>query len=310
MHFKTLLPMLGLVALTNSLATPEPMPSISHAFVIVLENHGYDQVIGNKNLPNLNQFAQKHGLATNYYGVAHPSLPNYVAMIGGDTFGSHSDNPRQRFPGQNLASQLESVGKTWRGYMQGLPKPGYVGNYASGFLPLYAKKHNPFMLYSITANNPTSAANVVPLEQLQTDLANNTAPNFAFIAPDLCHDMHGAPNCLPGARLEQTADAWLAVLVNSIMASPAWVAGSFIVITFDESENHREAAPNSTEVGGHVATIVIGHSNNLGSNHSNTSNVLYNHYSLLRTLEDGFGLEPLRNAAQATPMNDLFQHAP
>ncbi|MFH4316774.1 alkaline phosphatase family protein, partial [Acinetobacter baumannii] len=82
--------------------------------MIVLENHSYAQTVGNPNLPTLNRLAKTYGLAANYYGVAHPSLPNYVAMIAGDTFGSRADDPSQRFNGPTLAGQLEAKGLSWR----------------------------------------------------------------------------------------------------------------------------------------------------------------------------------------------------
>ena len=122
----------------------------SHVFVIVLENTGAAQTIGNPNLPTLNALARKYGLATNYTGVAHPSLPNYVAMIAGSTFGSTSDDPQQSFGGDNLALQLERAGKSWKGYFQGLPSAGWNGGAAGA----YAKKHNPFMLSADIAADP------------------------------------------------------------------------------------------------------------------------------------------------------------
>ncbi len=101
-------------------AVPHLSP-FSHVFVIVMENTGYAQAIGNPNLPTLNALAQQYGLATNYTGVAHPSLPNYVAMISGSTFGSHSDDTRQSFKGDNLALQLEGTGRAGRATFRACP---------------------------------------------------------------------------------------------------------------------------------------------------------------------------------------------
>lgn len=281
------------------MAAPQAVPPLDHAFVIVLENHGFDGVIGNKNMPNLNGLASTYGLAANYYGVGHPSLPNYVALISGDTFGSASDDPRQRFGAPNIATQLMAKGRTWRGYMQGLPRAGFEGNY-NGLV--YGKKHDPFMLSSAIADDPKAALNVVPLDELGQDLASNRAPDFALIAPDLCHDMHGGPTCLPGGGLDRTGDAFVGKWVGDIMASSVWTDRSLIVVTFDESENRREVAPNALDIGGHVATIVITKTGPKGVQ----SKVLYDHYALLRTLEDGFGLARLGHAAQAKPMVEFF----
>ena len=127
----------GVVALCLSLGTrafplrAQSFPQYDHVFLLIMENENYNQVIGNANAPILNALAQNYGLATNYRGVADPSEPNYVAMLGGDFFGINSDDPYW-FPGQtvsanHLMSQLEGAGKTWRGYFQNMPYPGYRG---------------------------------------------------------------------------------------------------------------------------------------------------------------------------------------
>ncbi|WP_168733515.1 alkaline phosphatase family protein [Deinococcus sp. Arct2-2] len=261
--------------------------------MLVLENTSDKGVIGNPNLPTLNALAQHYGLATNYTGVAHPSLPNYVALLFGSTFGSRSDDPSQRFSGDNLALQLERVGLTWKGYMQGLPRPGWDGPFAG----VYAKKHNPLMLSSEIAEDPRRSRNVVPLQGLETDLHAGTVPTFALIVPDLCHDLHGALTCWPGARLEQTGDAFVREWARKIMTSNAWKNHAALIITFDESEGTDRAGG-----GGNVVTVVVTSDGPQGIR----SNRPYNHYSLLRTLEDAWGLPPLREAAHAGAMTDLF----
>ncbi len=213
-----------------------------------MENTGYAQAIGNPNLPTLNALAQQYGLATNYTGVAHPSLPNYVAMISGSTFGSHSDDTRQSFKGDNLALQLEGTGRSWKGYFQGLPSVGWNGGAAGD----YGKKHNPFMLSAEIAASPTRRQNVVKLDALDADLKAGKVPEFALIVPDVCHDMHGALNCWRGPALQRTGDAFLKTWTERIMASSAWTGRAAIVITFDESEGG-----DSTGGGGKLATVVI-----------------------------------------------------
>lgn len=278
------------------MAAPAPLGRV---FVIVLENHSFQQVIGNPNLPNFNRLAKTYGLATHYYGVAHPSLPNYVALIAGDTFGSHSDNPAQRFQGPTLAGQLEAKGLSWRAYLETLPAAGFSGAYG-GNPVLYAKKHNPFLLFPAIAADPALRDKVVGLEALGPDLQNNRLPTLAFIVPNLCHDLHGAPSCPSGPALDQAGDAFLGQLVQSIMASKAWAGNAAIILTFDEGEGG--TAPSPLEVGGRVATVVIARQGARGR----VSSTPYNHYSLLRTLEDGWGLAPLGHAAQARPMLEFF----
>src|ERR1700746_1862891 len=127
----------GLVAMCLSLGVPalpldaQSFPQYDHVFLLIMENENYNQVIGNQFAPILNALAADYGLATNYRGVADPSEPNYVAMLGGDFFGITSDDPYW-FPGHtvnaaNLMSQLEGAGETWRGYFQNMPYPGYSG---------------------------------------------------------------------------------------------------------------------------------------------------------------------------------------
>ncbi len=277
----------------GSAAFAQDVRPFSHVFVIVLENHGLKRVVGNPNLPTLNALAKRYGLATNYSGVAHPSLPNYVALIAGSTFGSRSDNPAQRFTGDNLALQLEGAGKRWKGYFQGLPKVGWDGPYAGP----YGKKHNPFMLFSSVALDSKRAANVVPIEQLFGDLKSGRAPDFALIVPDVCHDLHGGLGCPRGAALERAGDDLVKKTVNAILASPAWSGNAAIVITFDEAEGG-----DTRGGGGVVPTVVVTREGPRGVR----SDQPYNHYSLLRTFEDAWSLPPLREAGKATPMLDLF----
>ncbi len=276
-----------------SQAASPPVPRLSHVYVIVLENHSLSDTIGNADMPAINRLARTYGYAADYTGVAHPSLPNYVAMIAGSTLDFTSDDPRPRFSGDNLALQLTRAGLSWRAYMQGLPRAGSTAPYAGA----YGKKHNPFMLSSDLLADPVQVARVQTLAALGPDVDGGRSPNFSFIVPDVCHDMHGAPECRDRKRLDQDGDAFVDAWTRRIMASPQWKTGAAIVVTFDEGEGGDRAGG-----GGRIATVVITPDGPRGK----VSRVPYNHYSLLRTLEDGFGLPALRNAATTTPMTDLF----
>lgn len=281
------------------LAAPPPAP-LDHVFLIVLENRGYASVIGNADMPTINALARRYGLATDSHGVAHPSLPNYVALITGDTWGSHSDAPSQRFDHPSLAGQLEAAGLSWKGYMQGLPSAGYTGDYA-GQPVLYAKKHDPFMLIPAIAGDPRRARRVVPLTQLGADLETGQAPTFAFIVPDLCHDMHGAPSCTGTQALDRAGDAFVDTWVHRIMTSSAWSGHAAIVITFDEAP---EGLASVLGLGAnHIALIVITSDGPRGVRLSSRTD----HYSLLRTLEDAWGLPRLGRAQNAGSMAPLFR---
>src|SRR5215468_11070316 len=193
---------LTLVATALTL-TAQNFPRYNHVFLVIMENEGYQQVIGNPYAPIINALARDYGLATNYRGVADPSEPNYVAMLGGDFFGINSDDPYW-FPGHtvsaaNLMSQLEGAGRTWRGYFQSMPYAGYRGycypdkcNGIPDADTQYVTKHNGIVNFA-NLQNPTDLGKMFPFAQLAADLQAGTVPNVSYIIPDECDDMHGAP---------------------------------------------------------------------------------------------------------------------
>jgi hypothetical protein len=308
--------------------------TFSHVYIIMEENSNYEDIIGNGvDAPYINQLAQQYSFAANYYGVTHPSEPNYVAATAGDFFGLHADDQSKRFDVQNIVDRLESKGLTWATYQQGLPGPGSTVNQApSTGSGLYVRKHDPFMLYNDVLNSPTRLQNVKPIESLATDLSSGNAPNYAFIAPDQCHDMHGVssssataygmpwcaypPNFVLNHPLIQAGDAYVKQVVTTIMSSKGWTADSIIVLTWDENESSGLSSPNrgyasSTgccasppgDGGGRVPTIII-----TNTPMHTVSLRPYNHYSLLRTVEDNWGLGCLLNTCDPAvhPMTDLI----
>jgi hypothetical protein len=287
-------------------------PQYDHVFLILEENEGFNQIIGNKFAPILNALGANYGLATNYTGVADPSEPNYVAMLGGDTFGISSDDPYW-FPGQsvdaeNLMSQLEAAGKTWKGYFQGMPYPGYRGfSYPdkSNGIPdsdtQYVSKHNGIVNFT-NMQTPAEFAHMVPFGHLAKDLAAGTVPSFSYIVPDECHDSHGAPpwcvdsspiNSVQQSFLIAQMDAFVGEVVNAITSSSTWSTGNnAIVITFDEG----------TFAKSQIVTVVITNHGPRGV----TDNTSFNHFSLLASLQQTFGLGCLLNSCTASPMTNLF----
>lgn len=241
-----------------------------HVYVIMMENEGTAQLIGNPQLPYINYLANTYGYDNNYYGVTHESLANYVAFITGRDWGTHSDNPTQQFNHTNLVDQLAAQHLSWKGYMQSMPSVGYKGYWYPDNLPasaapsqtppnaLYALKHNPFTLMTDIATNPQREKNVVPFSQLQTDLGNNHVPNFSFITPNVINDMHGQPPG-PGAtvtyndpkQLFQAGDTFVKNTVQEIMSSKSWkTSKSVIYITWDEAEY-----PNGTPTAQQLSTF-------------------------------------------------------
>jgi hypothetical protein len=231
-------------------------PPLQHVFVIMLENHSQTSVIGDANAPYLTSLARSYGTAANYYGVTHPSEPNYVAMITGSNQGINDDNPNHRFDVPNLVDQLEASGHTWNAYMESMPSAGFLGDQYPANAALYVSKHNPFVLMTDIRSSAARLAHIRPYTSLSTDLATGDIANFVYIVPNQCHDMHGgvfipvAPDGSDGtpcpfgstkddandASLKQKADAFVRGAVNAIMHSRAWNQSSAIFIVSDEND--------------------------------------------------------------------------
>lgn len=246
---------------------PKSTPGPAHVFVIVLENRSYAEVAGSGYIA---QLAAQYGVATNYHGVSHPSLPNYLALTSGSTWGI-ADDGFHALPAGGLGSQLTAAGIDWRAYMEGMTRSCFNSPYP------YALKHNPFAYYGAAC-----PPQVVPFSQFATDMSG-TVPRFVWITPDLCHDGHDCSTAV--------ADGWLAQTVPQILATTAWQDNGLLLITWDEGED----SANS------VLTLVI-QPNPL----THQSNRPYDHYSLLATVEDELGVPRLGAAAQASPMSDLL----
>ncbi len=252
------------------------VPAFSHVFVIVMENHEYGTVIGSPAAPYINRLAAGYGLATNYYGASHPSLPNYLALTAGSTFGIASDCTTCYVNATNIADQVEASGRSWKAYMEDMPTPCYLGPWSGN----YAMKHDPFVYYTDIRNNPARcAAHVVPFTQLGTDVSRGQVPNFVWITPNMCNDMHDCG--------VSTGDAWLGTVVPTIIGSAAYRNGGVLFITWDEGSSNAGCCADTW--GGHVATLVISPRSISGFR----STIAENHYGLLRTIEDALHLAHL-----------------
>jgi phospholipase C len=244
--------------------------------LIVLENKEFGQVIGRPDAPTFEGLARRYAVLTNYRAVAHPSLPNYLALVSGSTHAITSDCLSCRVSAPNLADTLERGGRTWKTYAEGLPRPGFTGAEAGR----YAKKHNPFLYFTDVVSRPDRLRRIVPLGAFARDLRSGRLPDFALVVPDLCHDMHDCPVA--------TGDAWLGDFLAPLLRSNALRHGVVFVV-FDEG--------TSTEGGGgHVPALVLGP---LVRRASRTSAPL-DHYALVRTIERAWGL-PLLGRSRGAP---------
>ncbi len=304
-------------------ANNSSIDNFQHMFVIMMENTGFDSLIGNPNAPFINSLASTGGLATNYTGVTHPSQPNYIAATSGSLQNVINDN-HVDVNATNIVDQLETHGKTWKAYMQSIFADGNTDKLADmAGNQLYERKHDPFASYVDIQTNPARMAKIVDFSQFSTDLASNKVPNYVWISPDQCNDMHGrgGPSTDPCRfanvqGLIATGDAFLRSTVNQIMNSETWQnSNSAIFITWDESDftgsgpfgfgdtsGCCDAPPN--DGGGHVVSLVL-----LSENETaRTSSVAYNHYSMLATIQDAWHLGCLANTCDTTnvpPMTDL-----
>ena len=183
------------------------MPAFDHVVVIVMENKPQSAVLGSPNAPAFNAYASRYATLTRYGGVAHPSLPNYLALVSGSTQGIRSDCTSCVVSARNLADTLARAHLTWKAYAEGLPRPGFTGA-SSG---RYVKRHVPFLYFRSVVLSPSRRKRVVPLRQLSRDLAADRLPSFALVIPDLCHDMHDCPVA--------TGDAWLKRFLPPLLKS-------------------------------------------------------------------------------------------
>jgi hypothetical protein len=264
--------------------TPSPKAKLAHGrpahiAVMVLENAEYSEVIGSRSAPFINGLARRYGLATQTYAVSHPSLPNYLALTGGSTFGIESDCTDCSVPGAGLAGQLDTRDISWKAYMEDLPHPCFTGASAGG----YAKKHDPFMYYRGLVARRAECERVVPLDQLSVDERAHALPDFIWITPNLCHDMHDCGL--------STADRFLARLLPPLLARLG--QGGLLFLTWDEGTTDDGCC--RLAAGGHVAAIVAGP----GARRGIRFRTPVDHYSLLQTIEDLFGASRLRGAACA-----------
>jgi phosphatidylinositol-3-phosphatase len=257
----------------------------SRIVVIVMENKERTQVLGSRQAPYLTGLARRYASPSRFYGIRHPSLPNYLALIGGSTFGVTTNCTSCNLSGRTLVDQLEGAGIPWRAYMEGMPKACFTGAESGR----YAKRHNPFAYFRGITSNPGRCANVVPSSRLASDLRGGKLPPFVWLTPDLCNDMHDCS--------VKHGDSYLAKQVPPLLGQLG--PRGFLVITFDEGASNARG-------GGRIPTVVAGPGVRRGAQPSTS----YNHYSTLRTIEDAFGLSHLRGAGSVKSLGAVFTTPP
>jgi phosphatidylinositol-3-phosphatase len=257
--------------------TGAPVKQVQHVVVVMLENKDESSVMGSAAAPYLNKLATLCGQATAYHGVAHPSLPNYLALTGGQTFGVTDDNPpaSHKIAAQSIFGQ---VGSSWRSYQESMAKPCQKTQASS----LYAPKHNPAAYFTKLTN---CAANDVPMPA-----SPSFAAAFTLVTPNLQHDMHDGTI--------QQGDSWMSTFVAKVLASPQYVAGTLaLFVVWDENDGPNHKAGNL------IPCIVVAPSVQPGTKVGTS----YTHYSMLATWENLLGLPRLGSAASSGDMVAPFR---
>jgi len=263
--------------------TPKPLvPNFDHIVIIMFENKEFGTVIGNSHMAGYNKLARENTLLTQYYAVRHPSLPNYIALIGGDTFGIDSNCIHCYVNAISLPDMIEASGRTWKTYQEDMPRPCFLGD-----TNIYVQKHNPFIYFDpIRSDEDRCKRSIVPLDVLEKDIESASLPNFIFITPNLCNDAHDCPLDI--------ADAWLTEQLDSLI--PALDAASqsyLVVLLFEEGQGNHSCCDLPAEAGGRVPVVLYSPLAKKGFEDATP----YTHYSLLKTIATSWGLPLLRHAA-------------
>lgn len=251
------------------------VPRFSKVALLFLENRNYRQIIGNPQAPFLNRLARRGGLATRYYALAHPSLPNYLALTTGSTGGITRDCNSCDSEAPSLPGQLDAAAIPWKAYFQGIPSAGFLGRAAGA----YSHHYNPFVYIRSIVTSSQSRSRIVGFGDLRADMAANALPRFSWITPDLLNNGHSGS--------VRRSDRYAARLVPRIVR--ALGPRGVLFVTWDEARGR--TGPK----GGRVALIATGP----GARRGVRLRKRTNHYSLLATVESGLRLPALGHAAHS-----------
>jgi phosphatidylinositol-3-phosphatase len=273
----------GLAGATTSRAAATP----PHIMVIVMENEGYSQIIGNTKAPYINSLATTYRSATNWYGLQHSSLADYVALISGAT-GTYSI---PTFVGE-LASAVPAI--PWKAYMEDMPSVCYTGKGIGN----YSKLHNPFVYFKSIKNNPAQCNKVVPVatpltgsSSMISDLNSSSPPDFVWLTPNECDDMNS--KCSPLNNHIKQGDQWLKTAIPLFQSTTWYTQGNGIIIITWDAATTADVSGWNTGSGGHVPTIIV------SATATGTFAAGGNHYGTLRGIEEAYGVGLLGASANA-----------
>ena len=264
-------------------AVPSEAPRFSKVMTIVLENADYEAAIAQ---PFLASLARRGALLTRFSGETHPSQPNYIALVSGSTQGVHGDE-NVTIDARHIGDLLEAKGLGWKVYAEDYPGGCFLGAKADG----YVRKHVPFLSFSNVQTMPDRCARIVDASTLAQDIRAGTLPEYSLYIPNLRNDGHDTSIAY--------ADHWLSTVFAPLLQDPRFTTGLLLVVTFDE-DGHPWFLPSSN----HILTVLFGDSVKPGAE----SDEQYNHYSLLRLVEDQFALGNLgENDSSAPPITGVWK---
>lgn len=276
------------------------VPRSSHVWIITEENHSYESVVGNSQMPYYNELIRHYGLATQFYSDQHSSLPALMWFVAGAPVELNNDTTSCKHTEDNVVRELLKHGYSWRSYQQSMPYAGFQGLYG-GTNNSYYRRHNPLIDFTDVCPGTGQDLKSVPFSQMKTDFANGHTVNYAYITPNSDEDAHNG-------TLE-AADQWLQDNVPAILARPEFQSGGdgILFIVWDEgtlSTDSRCSATVAKGCGGRTANLVIGPHVKTGYE----STITYHNENVLKTVCVAMGLSPCPGAAQdAAPMADFFK---
>lgn len=236
-----------------------------------MENRDYAEVIGASSAPYINGLAAQGASFTSSSAVSSGSEPNYRVLFSGATQGDPAGSCPATFPAENLGHELTVAGLSFAGFSESMPSDGFLGC-ASGS---YTRTHNPWVDFS----NVAASANL-SFADFPADYGR--LPTVSFVVPNLCNDMHDCPVA--------TGDSWLQTNLDGYVQ---WAKShnSLLVLTWDEGTGGTNQ----------IATLFVGAGVQPGQ-----YGEPINHYGVLRTLEDMFGLPYAGQTWTTTPITDIW----
>jgi phospholipase C len=268
----------GLLVAPAALAN-NGVPTPAHIVVVMEENHAYNEIIGSSSAPYINSLANSGALFTQSFAITHPSEPNYLAIFSGSTQGITDDSCPHTFGPPDLGGELIAAGDTFGGYSESMPSVGFTGcTYPKGGKALYFRKHNPWVNFTDVPSSDN-----LPFTSFPSSANFSSLPTISFVVPNINNDMHNG-------TIAQ-GDTWLQTHIDAY-AQWAKLNNSLLIVTWDEDDGSQN---------NQIPTIFVGQHVKVGQYSEHI-----NHYNILRTLEDAYGLPYANNSATATPITDCW----